>query len=407
MGPDPAVVVTGLGAVTALGASAPSTWRGLRAGGTAIAPFSRFDAFRFRTRLAGEAAVPAGGFEKRAERLAIADRFALAAANEAVAQAGLPVDAVRDRLGVFFGSSTGGMWEGELFFEKALGSAMRRFDLGLLAQQQYNAPGDAVARRLGARGPVETVSAACASGSMALGMALHALRRGDCDVAIAGAADSLCRITYGGFNALRSVDPEPCAPFRARRQGLSIGEGAGVVVLERRDEAAARGAPALAELCGAGWSCDAHHMTAPAPDGAGAARALRAALADARLPAEAIDFVNAHGTGTPLNDTAEARALREVLGDRAGNVPVVSTKALVGHLLGAAGAVEAVVTVMCLQEREVHPMPDAGPPDPEIDLDLVVGGPRPLPHARFAVSLNLAFGGANAAVVLARADARA
>jgi 3-oxoacyl-[acyl-carrier-protein] synthase II len=404
--PEPTVVVTGLGAVTALGGSARSTWRGLRAGHTAIAPFSRFDAARFRTKLAGEADVPAGGFERRAERLAVADRFALAAAREALAQSELDTGAHRDRLGVYFGSSTGGMWEGESFFERALGSNFRQVHVDLLAQQQYNAPGDAVARRLGARGPVETVSAACASGSMALGMALHALRRGDCDVAIAGAADSLCRITYGGFNALRSVDPAPCAPFRARRQGLSIGEGSGVVVLERRDDALARGARPLAELCGAGWSCDAHHMTAPAPDGAGAARALRSALADAGIGAEALDFVNAHGTGTPLNDAAEARALREVLGDRASSVPVVSTKALLGHLLGAAGAVEAVVTILCLAEREIHPMPAAGEVDPEVDLDLVIGSPRPLAHARFAASLNLAFGGANAAVVLARADAR-
>lgn len=406
MRPEPAVVVTGLGAVTALGGSAAATWRGVLAGRTAVGRFSRFDAARYRTHLAAEAVLPEDRTARRAERLAVADRFALAATGEALGQSGLDPGAGRDRLGVFFGSSTGGMWEGERFFERALGSDRRRVRVDLLAQQQYNAPGDAVARRLGARGPVETVSAACASGSMALGMALHALRRGDCDVAIAGASDSLCRITYGGFNALRSVDPEPCAPFRARRQGLSIGEGSGVLVLERRGDALARGALPLAELCGAGWSCDAHHMTAPAPDGSGAARAFRSALADAGVGAEAIDFVNAHGTGTPLNDAAEALALREVLGDRAPGVPVVSTKALLGHLLGAAGAVEAVVTVMCLLEREVHPMPDAGAADPAIELDLVLGAPRRVPHARFAASLNLAFGGANAALVLARADAR-
>ena len=406
MRPEPTVVVTGLGAVTALGGSAGSTWRGLRAGRTAVAPFSRFDAAPFRTHLAGEADVPAGESDLRAERLTLADRFALAATREALEQSGLDLHAARATLGVFFGSSTGGMWETEVFFERALASEMRRLRADLLAQQQYNAPGDAVARRFGAEGPVETVSAACASGSMALGMALHALRRGDCDVAIAGAADSLCRITYGGFNALRSVDPEPCAPFRARRQGLSIGEGAGVVVLERREAALSRGALPLAELCGAAWSCDAHHMTAPAPDGSGAARALRSALADAGIGAEALDFVNAHGTGTPLNDVAEARAIRDVLGDRVLLVPVVSTKSMVGHLLGAAGAVEAVATILCLAEREVHPMPSAGAIDAEIGLDLVIGTPRALPHARFAASLNLAFGGANAALVLARADAR-
>lgn len=402
------VAVTGIGAVSAFGWSAGDLERGIFRGRTEIGSISRFDASPHRTRLAAE--VPAPGADEppgalRSERLTYADRFAIAAATEAARRARLDLDTARRRLGVFFGSSTGGMWEGELFFEEARASGMRRFRTGLLAQQQYGGPGDAVARRLGACGPVETVSAACASGSMAIGAALHALRRGDCDVAVAGAADSLCRITYGGFNALRSVDPEPCAPFRARRAGLSIGEGAGVLVLETVERARYRNAEVLGLLRGAGWSCDAHHMTAPDPEGAGAARAMRAALDDAGLPPEAIDFVNAHGTGTPLNDVAEATALRSVFGDRAASVPVVSTKALVGHLLGAAGALEAVVTLQCLAAGAVHPMPEAGPIDPSIALDIVVGGPRPLPDARTALSVNLAFGGANAAVVLEKASA--
>jgi 3-oxoacyl-[acyl-carrier-protein] synthase II len=294
------------------------------------------------------------------------------------------------------------MWEGELFFERYVRSGGRRFLHRLLESQQYNGPGDAVARRVRATGPVETVSSACASGAMAIGLALQALRRGDVDVAVAGGSDSLCQITYGGFNALRSIDPEPSRPFRKDRAGLSLGEGAAALLLETAEHARARGARVLAEVRGAAATCDAHHMTAPEPGGTGAAAALRGALEDAALDPALLDFVNAHGTGTPLNDAAEAQALRAVLGPRAAHVPVTSTKSLVGHLLGSAGALEAAVTVRCLVEGEVHPMPAGGQPDLALELDLVVGEPRKLARCEHAASINLAFGGANAALVFSR-----
>lgn len=405
MAPSGPVAVTGLGAVSAFGWSAAALWDGLRAGRHAIGTFSRFDASPHRTHLAAEVPPPSGDApaSSRAERHSWADRFALAAALEAVAQSGLDAPGALSRAGVFFGSSTGGMYEGEEFFATVLLSAGKRFPISLLAAQQYNGPGDAVARRLKVGGPVETVSSACSSGSLALGAALQAVRRGDVEIAIAGAADSLCRITYGGFNALRSIDPEPCSPFRARRLGLTIGEGAGCLVLEPLARARARGAPLLALVCGAGASCDAHHMTAPEPSGSGAARAVTAALRDAAIEPDAVAFVNAHGTGTPLNDAAEASAIATVFGARASRVPLTSTKSLLGHLLGAAGALEAVATIQCLDHGLVHAMPEAGALDATIPLDVVVGDARPVPGARYAVSVNLAFGGANAAVVLARA----
>jgi 3-oxoacyl-[acyl-carrier-protein] synthase II len=406
-GADPAspdIVVTGLGAVTPYGWGIESLWVGLRGGVGAIAPLGRFDASRHRTRLAAEVPPPPER-ARFARRLSLADRFAVASAREALAMAGLESTAGAPSTGVFFGSSTGGMLESERYYERLLHDPRRRAHPGLLASQQLNSPGDAVAREIGALGPTETVSSACASGAMAIGAALRALRRGEVGIAVAGGSDALCQLTYAGFNALRSVDERPSRPFRADRAGLSLGEGAAVLVLETRAHAARRGVRPLATLAGEAATCDAHHMTAPQPEGRGAARAMRLALEDAgALPAE-VDFINAHGTGTPLNDAAEAAALHDVFGDRAPAIPVTSTKASIGHLLGSAGAVEALVTVMCLVRREVHPMPAAGEPDAGLALDLVLGRPRPLRRASCALSTSLAFGGANAALVFRRAEA--
>jgi 3-oxoacyl-[acyl-carrier-protein] synthase II len=417
------VAVTGVGAVCGLGWGAAALWQGLRAGRSGIGPFARFDHSRHRTHLAAEAPAADGpdlsrlcpGW-RRWRRTSIADRFALFAALEAVEQAGLAEDFRDNRdsrdgrnltgsgeseVGVYFGSSTGGMYESELFFADFLRDP-RRARLSALVAQQVNAPGDAVARQLGATGPVATFSSACASGALALGAALAAVRSGEVDVAIAGGADSLCQLTYAGFNALRSVDEVPCRPFRAGRAGMSFGEGAAVLVLEPLERALARGAEPLAVLAGAGSSCDAHHMTAPDPTGAGAAAAVEAALADAGLAAEAVDFVNVHGTGTPLNDAAEWQALQRVFGGRAGAMPLVATKALIGHLLGCSGAIEAVATVLCLHRGELHPVRRNGEADPELPVSLVLDAPLPLPEARAAVSTSLAFGGSNAALVFSR-----
>ena len=405
----PRVAVTGIGAVCGLGWGAAALWQGLRAGRSGIGPFVRFDHSQHRTHLAAEAPEaesPPPGLTRVCpgwRRQSIADRFALFAALEAVEQAGLAAKGTADLedVGVYFGSSTGGMYESELFFADFLRQP-RRARLSALVAQQVNSPGDAVARRLGATGPVATFSSACASGALALGAALAAVRSGEVEVAIAGGSDSLCELTYAGFNALRSVDEVACRPFRAGRAGMSFGEGAAALVLEPLERALARGLKPLAVLAGAGSSCDAHHMTAPDPTGAGAAAAVEAALADAGLTAEAVDFVNVHGTGTPLNDAAEWQALQRVFGERAGELPLVATKALIGHLLGCSGAIEAVATVLCLQHRELHPVRRAGEADPELPVALVLDAPLSLPGARTAVSTSLAFGGSNAALVFSR-----
>jgi 3-oxoacyl-[acyl-carrier-protein] synthase II len=428
------VVVTGLGAVSGLGWGVEPLWEGLRAGRTGIRPFARFDHSGHRTHLAAEVPEPPpslAALERRVHfwrRLSLADRYAVFAAAEALAQAGLGVPLASSPddeegnagVGVYFGSSTGGMFESELFFADFLADR-RRARLSGLTAQQVNGPGDAVARHLGITGPVQTVSSACASGALALGAALEAIRAGEVDLAIAGGADSLCQLTYAGFNALRSVDAGACRPFRAAREGMSFGEGAAVLVLEPLERALARGVRPLAELAGAGASCDAHHMTAPDPSGAGAAAALVAALRDAGLPPGAVDFVNAHATGTPLNDAAEWRAMARVFGERAEGLPVAATKGIIGHLLGSSGAIEALVTVLSLMRGELHPVPGGADTagtseasgteedfgenrgmDPDLPVMLVLDRPLALPEARTAVSTSLAFGGSNAALVFSR-----
>ena len=408
----PPVVVTGLGAVSGYGWGTAGLWEGLRSGRTAVGPFDRFDHHGHRTHVAAQAAFAAATVNGHGESLA--DVFALAAAREALGQAGLaaPVGSgpaggrglpSGRRTALFFGSSTGGIFESESFFDELTRPAARgrrRARLDLLRSQQTSGPGEAVARALGVGGPVHTISSACASATLAIARGLEALRAGEADLALVGGSDSLCRMTYAGFNALRAVDAEPCRPFRGERAGLSIGEGAALLVLEPLQAARARGARPLAWLAGAAASCDAYHMTAPDPTGGGIARAIRGALHDAAISPAEVDFVNAHGTGTPLNDAAEWQALRAVFGERAARLPVTSTKGCVGHLLGSAGAIEAVSTVLCLLHREVHPTPGSGPVDPACPVDLVLGGGRPLGAGATALSANFAFGGSNAALLL-------
>ncbi len=424
-------VVTGLGAVSAWGWGVAPLWQGLRSGRTAIGPLDRFPAAEQRTRVAAQVPPAPAGLGADVpwwDTLSLADRFAVAAAREALdGAAPLPQDAT----GVFFGGSTAGMFETEevldLLLRGSLGPDSERGSrlgqqagdaLALLTAQPLDNPAAAVARLLGLTGPVVTVSSACASGTQALGLALDALRAGEVEVALAGGADSLCRLTYSGFNALRVVDPQACRPFQGERAGMSLGEGAGVLVIEPldrvldrllRDPVAASRSPARAVLRGVGNSCDAYHMTAPRPDGLGAALATGRALADAGAAPDEITFLNAHGTGTPLNDASEWLGFSQVFGDRAGEIPLTATKASIGHLLGSSGALEAVATVLCLEAGEVHPTPGSGPIDPETPAALVREKPLPLPAsgaAHLAISTSFGFGGANAAAVFEAAPRR-
>jgi len=398
---DPRIVITGIGAVSACGWTVNELHEGLLSGSSSITEPSRFDVSGQRTRVAGEVPPPPDSIVQKIsewETLSKSDQFAVAAAVEAVEQAGL--SSGLSGAGLFFGGSTGGMFECEEYFGRLIGKREGRPAIRLQASQQINSPADAVARHLKLTGTVQTVSSACASGTLALGMALDELRSRQSEVVLAGGSDSLCLLTYSGFNSLRSVDNRPCRPFRADRQGLSIGEGAGVLVVETLDHALGRGAVPLAELLGAGASCDANHMTAPHPEGEGAAAAIAGAIADAGISADRIDFVNAHGTGTPQNDVSESRALHSVFGGRASALPVTSNKATFGHLLGSAGAIEAVTTILSMIHGVIHPMPGGGERDEQTELDIVVGAPRTISAGSVAVSSSFAFGGSNAAVII-------
>jgi 3-oxoacyl-[acyl-carrier-protein] synthase II len=402
------VVVTGLGAVSGYGWGVEALWAGLLSGEPAIGAVSRFDARRHRTQIAAEVPARASGSSRRDMR-SLSDEYALASAREALAHAGLGEDFARAtdggrgrRVAVLFGSSTGGMLEAESFYADATRAAgrERRASLHDLVSHPTSGPADAVARAFSCHGPVRTLSSACASASLALGEGLDALRDGEVDLVLAGGSDSLCQLTYAGFNSLRAVDERPCRPFRGDRQGLTLGEGAAVLVLERAADAALRGAPALAELVGFGATCDAHHMTAPDPSGSGVARAIRQALGEAEVALDGVAFVNAHGTGTPLNDAAEWAALRAVFGERVSSLPVTSNKGAVGHFLGSAGAVEAVVTVRSLLERRVPVTPGDG--DVDVDAPVWLVRERPFEIDRgsdHGLSTNFAFGGSNAALV--------
>jgi 3-oxoacyl-[acyl-carrier-protein] synthase II len=397
------IAITGIGAVSPAGWGVAAFRAALFSAIAGIGDFQRFDHSRHRTHIAGQ--VPA--FRGRRltpswNRLSNSDRFALFAAVEACALAQLDGEDIASRSGVFFASSTGGLLESERYFADLLHG--RKATRQLLSSHWISAPAETIAREFGVAGPVETFSSACAAGGIAIERAIDAIRREEVDVAICGGADCLTVTTYSGFNALRAVDTEPCRPFRANRNGLSLGEGAGVLILERATHAAARRARPLAMLHGAGSSCDAGHLTAPDPEGQWAADAIRRALADSNLDPSDIDFINAHGTATPLNDAAECEAIRRVFGDRATTMPVEATKALIGHLLGAAGAIEAVATVLTLAESTLHAAPDGGERDPNLSLDVVFGAARSHHCLRHGVSLNLGFGGANSAVVFGAAN---
>jgi len=399
------VVVTGLGAVSALGWGVPPLWEALLGGRSGLGPFSRIDHSRQRTHIAGQ--VPEGpsrrlGLPRGFSRLSVAEQFALFATVEAVGDAGLPQCFSALEAGVFFGTSTGGLLESERYLDQVWSRKSNGRGIGLMAGHQLNAPGDTVARHLRVAGPVETISSACASAAIAVTVAFRAVREGGVEVAITGGADCLSTTTYSGFNSLRLVDDHPCRPFGANRGGLSLGEGGAVLVLERAERALTRGARIRAEVLGGGVSCDASHMTAPHPEGEGAARALLAALRDAGIGPEAVDFINAHGTGTFLSDASECAAFARVFGERVRTLPVSATKSIVGHLLGSAGAIEAVATILCLEAGVAHASAGLGRVDPALAVDLVDCAPRRLEAGSTGVSTSLGFGGANAALVFAR-----
>ena len=398
------VAVTGMGAVTALGPDAASLDHGLRQGVSGIRELTLFDPSGYRSHLAAQAPDPEGfppGFQDLS-RAARPDRFGLQATREAVRQAGLEAHDL-GAAACIFGTGSGGAMETEIYLRRLLGEGEAAADPVLLVAHQPASVTDLVCRAFGIHGPRLTIMTACSSSATAIGYAGDLIRLGRVSCAVAGGAEGLCRLTYSGFNALRALSPEPCRPFDVARKGISLGEGAAVLVLEEAERARARGATIFGYLAGWGITADAHHMTAPHPEGDGAARAMQAALTDAGLSPEAIDYINAHGTGTTQNDVAEAAAIRRVFGAQAMRVPVSSTKSMLGHTLGAAGAVEAVVSLLGLRGGYLPPTVHLETPDPAFGLDLIGPSAR-MVQAEAVLSSSFAFGGNNTVLVFQRAD---
>jgi 3-oxoacyl-[acyl-carrier-protein] synthase II len=410
------VVVTGLGMVTALGNTAPETWAGAIAGRSGTGPLTRFDPGDLPEAVCVAAEVKDFSPEpvidrKEARRVDLFIQYALVAADEALRDAGLgglgPVPDP-DETGIVVGSGIGGIGTildtARLVAERGTGRVSPFFIPGVIT----NLAAGQLAMRTGARGPNYATVSACATSNHALADAFHIIRRGDAAMMIAGGAEAaINQLSYAGYHAARALateydSPETASrPFDARRNGFVHGEGAGILVLESLEHARARGARILAEVAGAGLSSDAHHVTAPPEDGSGAALAMERALRSAGLRPEDVDYVNAHGTSTPIGDLAETRAIPTVFGAHADRLMVSSTKSMLGHSLGATGAVEAGLSVYTLREGIVPPTINLTEPDPECDLDYVPIEARRA-EVRVVLSNSFGFGGANTALVLKR-----
>jgi 3-oxoacyl-(acyl-carrier-protein) synthase len=390
------IAITGAGVVTPIGHDLDGFWAGLVTGVSGIAEIERFPVADLRVTRGGEVKkLPPGHGAEGALPACRASRFLVHAASEALAHAGLAAEpAAAGRMAVVIGTALGGI-------DDAARAVRGLGGLSALLGSLYDGPTWNLARWLGARGPVLTVSTACASGATSLGVAADLLRAGAAEVAVAGGVDVLCRFVQRGFNVLRSLTRDTVRPFDRRRSGILLGEGAGLVVLERASRAAARGVRApLGFLLGHGSGADGAHITAPDPQGRGLEAAVRAALADAGVAPEALDFVSAHGTGTPANDRVETDVLKRVLGRRAAEIPVTSIKAHLGHTMGAAATLEAIMCLLAARHGQVPPTLNYGVADPGCDLDYVPNEARRY-RPRLSLSTSLGFGGCNAALVLA------
>jgi 3-oxoacyl-[acyl-carrier-protein] synthase II len=399
------VVVTGLGAVTPLGGTFPASWDALIAGRAADAPLELFDTTGCRAHRACAARLPElpRVSRKALTRLSRASRLALPAAREALAHAGLLEADGRCRradLAISLSTTAGGMAFGENFCRDVLAGKRAH----LFSQVERYLPQQQVLdlqQDLAVSGPSVVMANACASGANALGHAADMIRAGETDCVLAGGFEALCELVFVGFNCLQATTTGKCQPFDLRRSGLMIGEAGAFLVLESRAAAEARGAPVLATLAGYGHSTDFFHLTQPQPAGDVLVQVMRAALGEAGLAPAQIGYINAHGTATPVNDGPEAAAYRALLGDALGATRISSTKAAIGHTLGAAGAIEALFTIAALRSGDLPPQLNLQEPMPEIAAALVAPREKAA-DLRHAMSVNLGFGGSNAALVFSK-----
>ena len=403
------VVITGLGLVTPLGTGVEKNWQALVAGRSGIGPVSRFDVSDFPTRIAGEVKDfrPEHYIEKKEiKKMDLFIQYSVAAAQMAMEETRLPITADNeDMVGVIIGVGIAGLSTTEEYHRLFLDSRLKRVSPFFTPKVIANlAPGQIVIR-YGAKGINYTPTSACSSGAHAVGEAFRLIRMGEQDAVIAGGAEAaLTPLGLGGFIVLKAVscrndEPEKASrPFDRNRDGFVMGEGAGVVVLEELQQARSRGATIYAEVVGYGANCDAYHITAPSPDGEGAARCMRLALRSGGIEPWEVDYINAHGTSTPYNDATETQAIKRVFGEHAARLAVSSTKSMTGHLLGAAGGVEVPYSALALYHGVLPPTINYEEPDPACDLDYVPNVARRVP-IRVALSNSFGFGGTNACLV--------
>jgi 3-oxoacyl-[acyl-carrier-protein] synthase II len=406
------VVVTGMGCISPVGNNVKDTWDSILAGRSGAAMITHFDASKHKTRFAAEVK----GFDpvalfgtREARKMDRFTQFAAAVAIEALEQAHLKIDeSNRDRVGVVIGTAIGGIGtlleQADVMRERGP-ERVSPFLVPMMIPD--SAPG-LLAIRFGARGPNMALATACASGNNAIGEALEMIRRGAADVIMTGATEAaLVPVAMAGMNVMtalstRNDDPQTASrPFDKERDGFLMGEGAGMLILESLEHAQARGATILGEISGYGTTDDAHHISAPAENGAGAAMSMKLALQNADLQGNDIEYINAHGTSTPLNDKSETAAIKTVFGEQAYNIPISSTKSMTGHLLGASGAIEAVFCLLAMRDEVLPPTINYQTPDPECDLDYVPNEPRKA-SPKHIMSNSFGFGGHNATLVFSR-----
>ncbi len=403
------IVITGMGVIAPIGLDPDELWENLLAGKTRAARITRFDPSPFAVQIACET----NDFDpleymdrKEVRRFDRVIQFAVACATQAVKQSCLEINASNaNRIGVIFGTAIGGLGSIQSGYETLFSKGPTRVSPLTGPMMLPDMASGQVAITFGVRGPNHCVVSACATGNTALGEAVEVIRRGDADVMIAGSADApmtpfaLAAFHRTGAMSTRNDDPQHASrPFDAQRDGFVFGEGAGAVVLETLEHARARGARPLAEIAGYGSSNDAFHISAPAEDGIGAVLSMQRAMEDAGVRPEDVDYINAHGTSTTLNDISETKAVKRVFGERAYQVPINSTKSMTGHLMGAAGTVEGIVCVKTIETGVIHPTINYEYPDPECDLDYVPNEPRKA-DVRVALSNSFGFGGHNATIV--------
>jgi len=405
------VVITGMGVISPVGNTVETLWQNVRGGVHGIGPITKFDGSRLDVKVVAEVKGfnPADHMDaKDAKRMALFTQYAVAAAKQAWQDAGLATEGMDTfRAGVMLGVGIGGKEVDEEAYRVLFEKGPSRLSPMVIPKIIANEACGNISMELGVQGLAMAVATACASGADALGVALDFIRAGRADVMIAGGSEStVTEYSLGGFQAMRalSTNPDPataCRPFDKERDGFVMGEGAAVFILESEAHAKARGAKIYAELAGYGATADAYHLTAPHPDGIGAVKAMQLAMQDAGLTPADVDYINAHGTSTPLNDPMETKAVKTVFGDDARRVKFSSTKSMTGHLLGAAGAIEALITTLAVRDGVFPPTIGYKTPDPECDLDIVPNTMQTGP-IRAALSNSLGFGGHNSTLAVKR-----